>query len=162
MTVLLLLLETTNMIRFAAVPVLLVLAVPVRGAPPEKEPDNDQINVFTKVFLGTMGKHHGDKNANALREFIDPNYLTQHKLTDADLAAQMAPVWGTRRYDIADDRRTVLCFVETKSGSDPIVKEAILLRLSVHEGKVYLLPAKAPDAKTGSFVPWILRTKLPG
>jgi len=150
------------MIRFAAVPVLLVvcLAVPVRAADKEKEPDDDQIFVLTKVFLSTMGSHHGDKNANALREFIDPNYLKQHKLTDADLAAQMVPVWGIQRYDIADDRRTVLCFVETKSGSNAIVKEAILLRLSVHEDKVYLLPAKAPDAK-GSFAPWILRTKLP-
>lgn len=151
------------MIRFAAVPVLLVacLAVPVRAAPPDKEPDDDAINVLTKHFLATMGKHHGDKNANVLREFIDPDYLKQHKLTDADLAVPMVPVWGIHNYQTADDRRTVLCFVETKTGSDPVVKEAILLRLSVRDGKVYLLPAKAPDAKTGSFVPWILRTKLP-
>lgn len=153
------------MLRFAAVPVLLVVClavpVPVRAADKDKELDDEAIFVLTKSFLSKMGSHHGDKNANALREFIDPNYLKQHKLTDADLAAQMAPVWGIQRYEIATDRRTVLCFVETKSGSNAIVKEAILLRLSVHDGKVYLLPANAPDAKTGSFTPWILRTKIP-
>ncbi len=149
------------MIRFAALPVLLVacLAVPVRGAPPEKELDDDQIYVFTKVFLDAMRRHHGDKNGNALREYLDPGYLKQHKLTDADLAVQMAPVWNIYSYTIADDRRTVICFVDTNTDPKVRVKEAILLRLSVHEGKVYLLPAKAPDAKTGSFAPWILRTK---
>ncbi len=153
------------MIRFTALPVLLVaclaVPVPVRAAAPDKEPDNDAIYVLTKHFLATMGTHRGDKNANALREFIDPNYLKQHKLTDADLAAPIAPVWGIDTYEIADDRRTVLCFVETKTGTDAVVKEAILLRLSVHEGKVYLLPAKAPDAKTGSFTLWILRKRTP-
>ncbi len=149
------------MIRFAAVPVLLAacLAVPVRGAPPEKELDDDQIYVFTKVFLREMGRHHGDKNGNALREHIDPGYLKQHKLTDADLAVQIAPVRNIYSYSIADDRRTVLCFVDTTADPKAPLKEAIVLRLSVHEGKVYLLPAKAPDAKTGSFTPWILRTK---
>lgn len=151
------------MIRLTALPVLLVacLAVPGRAAAPDKEPDNDAIYVLTKHFLATMETHHRDKNANALREFIDPNYLKLHKLTDADLTAEMVPVWGTDNYKIAADRRTVLCFVETKTGTDTVVKEAILLRLSVHEGKPYLLPANAPDAKTGSFVPWILRTQLP-
>ena len=149
------------MIRFTALPVLLVvcLAVPGRAAPPDKEPDDDQIHVFTKTFLVTMRKHHGDKNANALREYLDPRYLKQHNLTDRDLAARMAPVGDILNYVIADDRRTVLCVVETKANPNAPVKEAILLRLSVHEGKPYLSP-KAPDPKTGSFTPWILRTKL--
>ena len=149
------------MIRFASVLLVAFLAVPVRGAPPEKEPDDDGIYVLTKSFLATMGTHHGDKNANSLREFIDPDYLKQHKLTDADLAVQMVPVWGINNYQIAADRRTVLCLVETKTGANAVIREAILLRLAVHDGKPYLLPAKAPDAKTGSFTPWILRTKLP-
>ena len=40
------------------------------------------------------------------------------------------------------------------------MKEAILLQTTVHEGKLYMVPAKAPDPKTGTFTPWILRTKL--
>jgi hypothetical protein len=150
------------MIRFAAVPVLLVACLAVPGRAADKEPDDDAIYVFTKVFLDEMRRHHGDKNGNALRKYIDPGYLKQHKLTDADLAAQMAPVWNIHNYNIAADRRTVLCQVSTKADSKAQVQELIVLRLSVHEGKVYLLPATAPDAKTGSFTPWILRTKVVG
>ena len=45
---------------------------------------------------------------------------------------------------------------------DPI-KEVLVLKMSDFEGKGgtrYLAPPKAPDPKTGSFAPWILRAKL--
>ena len=39
------------------------------------------------------------------------------------------------------------------------LKELTLFRVARHEGKLFLVPPKAPDPKTGSFVPWLLRTK---
>src|SRR6266542_4023331 len=118
-----------------------------------REPTEDDLHVFTKMFLVAMRNHHGDKNANALRDFFDPRYLKEHGLTDCDLHAQMAAVGNIRSYEIADDRRTILSFVETKeepNAKEP-VKELILIRVSLRERRLPLVPPKAPDPKTGSF-----------
>jgi hypothetical protein len=123
------------------------------------EPDLDQIHVLTKSFLVGMRRHHGDANANALRNYFDPRYLKKHNLTDRDLPAELTAVVGIHTYQVADDNRTVLCLVDTKEGGQT-VKEAIVLKVTVHERTLYLEPAKAPDPKTGRFTPWILRTKL--
>ncbi len=163
------------MIRFAAISALLVacLTVPGRSAPPDRfpeppaafligdrEPTDDDLDSFTKMFLVAMRNHHQDKNANALREFLDPRYLKEYHLTEGDLHAQMAAVGNIRSYEIAADRRTILCFVETKEDAikEP-VKELILIRVSFHERRLYLVPPSEPDRKTGSFTPWLLRTK---
>src|SRR5215207_9636067 len=156
------------MIRFtlpALLAVCLVVEAPVRsvahaGGPPfeignRTEPDDTDLFVMTKMFLVAMRNHHKDKNGNALRGYFDPRYLKQHTLTDRDLSVQMAAVGDIHNYVIADDRRTILCFVDTKenpNAKEP-VKEAILLRIVLHEGKLYLAPVKAPDAKTGTFSP---------
>jgi hypothetical protein len=164
------------MIRFT-LPALLVVCLaveaPVRHATASAgelpisignrtEPNDDDLHVITKMFLVAMRNHHTDKNGNALRGYFDPRYLKKHNLTDRDLSVQMAAVWNIYNYVIADDRQTILCFVDTKenpNAKEP-VKEAILLRIVLLEGKLYVSPVKAPDAKSGSFTPWILRTKF--
>jgi len=161
------------MIRYSTLCTLLVCAVlpthiwsapPDRSGPPpdldqQKEPDEDQRNVFTKTFLVAMRNHHGDRNANAVREFFDPRYLKKHGLTDRDLSATLAPVRNIYSYEYADDKQTILCLVDTDANPQKPVREIILLRYTVHEGKMYLTPARAPDPKTGVITPWILRTK---
>ena len=51
--------------------------------------------------------------------------------------------------------------METKvdpNAREPL-KESILIRVALPEGKHFLVPRKVPDSKTGSFTPWLLRTK---
>jgi hypothetical protein len=167
------------MIRFTALPVLMVVCLTfpthVQSALKDKgaalsnlpfeegrEPNQDDYNVFTKTFLVGMRNHHGDKNANALREFIDPRYLKKHGLTERDLSAEVLAVGNIHNYLVADDKQTILCLVETEENPRQAVNETILLRVAVHEGKLYLSPVKAPDPTTGAFKLWILRTKEGG
>ncbi len=135
------------------------LEVTADAPPATSEPNEDQVLAFTKTFLVAMRTHHGDRNGNAIREYFDPHYLKKYHLLDRDLAVQMAPIGNIWNYEVADDRRTILCLVETQATPNAPVKEALLLRVAVHEGKLYVSPVKAPDPKTGSFTPWILRTK---
>ncbi len=90
------------------------------------------------------------------RNFIDPRYLKKHGLTDRDIAYEILDHQGLNSYQVADDLRTILFQVDAKGGG----KELIIVRWVVYEGHLYLSPEKAPDAKTGIFKPWILRTKV--
>ncbi len=169
------------MSRFAALAVLLVTCLlagtPGPSAQPDKgrdasglpfaignreEPELNQLQAFAKDFCVAMRRLHGEKGGNALRPYFDPRYLKKHGLLDRDLSVNTAAVVPIFAIDVADDMRTVLCVVGTKANpkDKESVKEAILLRVTVHEGKLYLMPHKAPDPKSGTFTPWILRTKL--
>lgn len=157
------------MIRSAAIPVCLVACLvavtPGRAAPPEVPRTQNEMRVaaLAKRVCVALMNHHGDNNANALREFIDPGYLKKHGLTDGDLSVAMPAVGGIFDIQVADDEQTVLCIVRTGPVAKDPVKEVLVFRVSDTEGKGgvrYLLPPKAPDSKTGVFTPWILRTKL--
>ncbi len=124
------------------------------------EPTPDQLAMIAKSFCAEMRRHHGDGNANALRRYFDPQYLKKHNLTDRDLPAEMTPVMNIHAIEVADDNRTVLCVVDTRSGGRTGPREVLLLRATVRERTLYLEPVKAPDPKTGRFTPWILRSKL--
>lgn len=116
-----------------------------------------------KAFCVAMRNHHGDKNANALREYIDPRYLEKHELKHGDLAMPMLPVGPIFEIQIADDDATIYCVIGTGGTSEAPIKEVLVLKMSDFEekgGKRYLIPPKPPDSKTGSFAPWILRAKL--
>ncbi len=118
---------------------------------------------MAKGFCVAMRNHHGDKNANALREYIDPAYLKKHGLTDCDLSVPMLAVGALWNIEIADDGRTILCIVQNEANAKVPINEVLLLRVSDYEGKGgerYLLPSNAPDPKTGTFSPWILRSKI--
>ncbi|WP_052640007.1 RNA polymerase sigma factor [Zavarzinella formosa] len=130
-------------------------------APPEAPPTQMEMRLAATVkqFLVTMRNHHGDKNANALREFIDPRYLKMHDLTDRDLSVPMPAVGSIINFETAGDGQTILCIVDVEATPPKKIREALLLRVSVHEGKPYITPQKAPDPKTGAFTPWILRTR---
>ena len=131
---------------------------------PEARPTQTEMRVLAmaKSFCVAMRNHHGDKNANALREYIDPAYLKKHDLTDRDLSIPMAAVGALWNIDVADDGRTILCILQTGANARERINEILLLRVSDTEGKGgerYLLPPNAPDPKTGAVTPWILRTK---
>jgi hypothetical protein len=57
--------------------------------------------------------------------------------------------------NLSDDPSTALVVADSEGGA----KECFLFRLAVHEGEVYISPLKAPDKKSKSFSPWILRAK---
>ncbi len=131
------------------------------ATPPEVFPTQREMrrDVILKTFMVTLRNHHGDKNANALREFIDPRYLKEHGLTDRDLSISMPAVGSLYTIAPADDDQTFLAIVSTEADPKMKVREAFLLRVSFIEGKHYITPLKAPDPKTGAFTPWILRTR---
>ena len=124
-------------------------------------PTDEDLLVFAKMFCSRMQTHYEDKNANALRAFFDPRYLKKHGLTDRDLSAELAGGGGIYNILVADDKETILCLMDTRAHPTDkgTIREAIILRVSVHEGNLYLSPLKAPDPKSGVFAPWILRTK---
>ncbi len=133
--------------------------------PDEVHPTQDEMRLLAaaKAFCVAMRNNHGDKNANALREFIDPRYLEKNKLKDVDLAIPMLPVGSIFDLQIAEDGLTIYCVVGTGGTTKDPIKEVLVLKMSDFEGKGgtrYLAPPKAPDPKTGSFAPWILRAKL--
>ena len=75
----------------------------------------------------------------------------------------MLAVGALWNIEVADDGRTILCFVRNGANAKVPINEVLLLRVSDHEGKGgerYLLPSNAPDPMTGAFTPWILRTKI--
>lgn len=118
---------------------------------------------MAKGFCVAMRNHHRDKNANALRKYIDPAYLKKHDLMDRDLIVPMLAVGALWNIEVADDGRTILCIVQNEANAKVPINEVLLLRVSDYEGKGgerYLLPSNAPDPKTGAFTPWILRSKI--
>lgn len=168
------------MLRCTALPGLLwiglVAGFPGLSAPPQEErgtnglpfvlrnpeePDEMELLVFAKQFCVAM-RERGGGSAAPLRAFIDPRYLRQHNLEAGPFPIQTAAVVPIFTLQVADDRKTVLCVVGTRenAAAGETVREAILLRVTVHEGKLYLLPVRGPDPATGSFNPWILRTRL--
>jgi hypothetical protein len=125
----------------------------VSGLPfPAEEPTEDGLAVVTKSFFAKMRTYPDIR----FREFFDPRYLKKHGLTDRDIAFEFSDSQSICNIDVADDRQTVLVVLEQKGG----VKEAFVMRWIVYEGHLYVSPEKAPDAKTGIFAPWILRTKV--
>ncbi|WP_020472596.1 hypothetical protein [Zavarzinella formosa] len=57
------------------------------------------------------------------------------------------------------DGQTTLCIVDVEATPPKKIREALLLRVFVHEGKPHIAPQKAPNPKTGAFTPWILGTR---
>ena len=88
--------------------------------------------------------------------FIDPRYLAKHGLSEGELPVKTIVVGSVFNMTIAQDRRTVVCEVSTREHE----KDLILLRLTLHEGALYLSPGTPPDEQGGTFSPWILRMKL--
>ncbi|PAY19778.1 hypothetical protein CKO51_09210 [Rhodopirellula sp. SM50] len=121
-----------------------------------EQPTESQLSAFAKGFCVAMRRRHAEENVPSLRGYFDPSYLQQHGLLDGDFQLQMRPVYGIRNIQLADDRRTILCYYETNQGRS----EVILLRTVVREGKLYLSPVKPPDATTRRFEPWILHVAL--
>jgi len=134
----------------------------------DREPDDTDLSAFAKDFCVEMRKYNGlsggdpKPDAARLRKYFDPRFLEKHNLADDEFPVQMAPVFPIYTMQIADDRKTILCVVGTKENASAkdLVKEGILLRVIVHEKKLYLSPEKGPDPKTKTFTPWILRMKL--
>ena len=121
------------------------------------EPTDTQLNAFAKIFCVALRKlNSDDSKAHALRVFIDPRYLAKHGLSEGELPVKTIVVGSVFNMTIAQDRRTVVCEVSTREHE----KELILLRLTLHEGALYLSPGTPPDEQGGTFSPWILRMKL--
>ena len=122
-----------------------------------EEPTRTQLLHFSKMFCVALRKLNNDESKRgALRVFFDPRYLEAHDQREGAFPVETVAVGAVFNIQIANDRRTAVCQVET----DENPKELILLRLTVHEGKLYLTPHAPPDPKTRSFTPWIYRMKL--
>lgn len=127
-----------------------------RGLPIKvaSEPNEDMLLADSKLFMSRMPSGHGDLR---FRDLFDPRYLKKHGLADKDIAFEVidsTSFRGIHNIQVADDKQTVLCTIDTKDG-----KELFILRWVVYEGHLYISPEKAPDPKTGIFKPWILRSK---
>ena len=121
-----------------------------------EEPTETQLLAFAKSFCVAMRRQHDNADVPALRGYFDPRYLEEHALLDGDFRVQVVPIGVIHNIRMADDKRTLLCYVETGDRQ----KEAIRLRAVTREGRLYLLPPKAPDEKTQLVTPWILRMSL--
>ena len=121
-----------------------------------EEPTEAQQLVIAKSFCVAMRRNHNREQVPELRGYFDPRYLKEHELLNGDFKVRMAPVMNIRNILLAKDKRTLLCMVETSKGA----KELILLQTTVHDGKLYLLPARAPNRTSKSITPWILHTSL--
>jgi hypothetical protein len=109
-----------------------------------------------KEFVAALREQYTDESASALRKFIDPRYLKKHGLQDGAFRIQRVMTGAIYDNRLSDDPRTALIVVKTENAA----KEWFLFRLTVHEGKVYVSPLSAPDNKSQSFHPWILRVKV--
>jgi hypothetical protein len=109
-----------------------------------------------KSFVASLRKRFSDEAAGELREFIDPRYLKAHKLQDGAFPIRRVVTGAIYANYPSADPRTILVIAETAEAA----KEAFLFRLTVYEGKVYILPLAPPDPETRSFEPWILRERL--
>jgi len=128
---------------------------PARLTDAERQALEEGGPVVAKVFIATLRKRFSDENAAELRKFIDPRYLKEHGLQDGAFPIQRVVTGDIHNNNLSDDPSTALVVADTEGGT----KECFLFRLTVHEGAVYILPLKAPDKKSKSFKPWILRAK---
>ena len=138
-----------------------VVGGPRRADPPARptEAERQRLEeggpVVTKTFVAALRKRFTDETAAELRKFIDPRYLKEHGLQDGAFPMQRVVTGDIHNNNLSDDPSTALVVADTEGG----VKECFLFRLTVHEGAVYIAPLKAPDQKSKSFHPWILRAK---
>ena len=122
-----------------------------------EEPTETQLLIISKVFCVALRKLNNDESKRAaLRVFFDPRYLEKHDLKEGAFPVKTVAVGAVFNIQIANDRRTAICEVQTEQNP----KELLLLRLTVHDGKLYLTPVAPPDPKTRSFTPWIFRMKI--
>jgi hypothetical protein len=112
--------------------------------------------VVTKTFIAALRERLSDKEAAKLREFIDPRYLKEHGLQEGAFPIQRVVTGDIYSNHLSADPTTALVVAGTEGG----VKECFLFRLTVHEKNVYIAPLRAPDKKSKSFSPWILRVKV--
>ena len=121
------------------------------------EPDELQLFAFSKRFCGALQKlNNGEIERDALRVFFDPLYLEAHDLKEGAFPVTTVAVRWVFDIQLANDRRTVVCEVETEENQ----KELLLLRLTVHDRRVYLTPHAPPDPTTRRFTPWIFRMEV--
>src|SRR5262245_13512895 len=129
---------------------------PARLTDAERQALEEGGPVVTKVFIATLRQRFSDEKAAELRKFIDPRYLKEHGLQDGAFPIQRVVTGDIYHNDRSDDPSTALVVAGTEGGA----KECFLFRLTVHEGKVYIAPLKAPDKKSKSFNPWIHRVQV--
>ena len=121
------------------------------------EPDELQLFAFSKRFCGALQKlNNGEIERDAFRVFFDPLYLEAHDLKEGAFPVTTVAVRWVFDIQLANDRRTVVCEVETEENQ----KELLLLRLTVHDRRVYLTPHAPPDPTTRRFTPWIFRMEV--
>jgi hypothetical protein len=129
---------------------------PARLTDAERQALEEGGPVVTKTFIAALRERFSDEKAAELRKFIDPRYLKEHGLQDGLFPIQRAVTGDIYNNNLSDDPSTALVVADTEGGA----KECFLFRLTVHEGNIYIAPLKAPDKKSKSFKPWILRAKV--
>jgi uncharacterized protein (TIGR03067 family) len=112
---------------------------------------------FAKMFCVALRRNHSNPGAPVFREYLDPEYLKKHGLTDREFPIRTAPVVNIFSIHVPDDPHTILCYVDMRTG----VREAILLRTVTRAGRLYLSPLSPPETGTRVVTPWILRAELP-
>ncbi|QDU35755.1 hypothetical protein Mal4_00370 [Maioricimonas rarisocia] len=121
------------------------------------EPTETQLLILAKSFCVEMRRHHNEGTSRKFRrQYFDPRYLAEHGLKPDELPVEMAAVGPIFNLQVADDRHTIVCHVGTGENQ----REVLVLRVTEHEGSVYLQPLRPPHAQTGRITPWILRMKL--
>ncbi len=124
--------------------------------PAERQHLTEAWPVITKVYAVQHYNRYTDAEAGKLREFIDPRYLKEHRLTEGNFPMERVVFKTTWRTQVSDDLQTAIFVAETEAG----VKELFVFRMTIYDNRIYFLPSTPPDKTTKSFKPWILRMKL--
>ncbi len=106
------------------------------------------------------GPQTGEKAA-WFRNFIDPQYLAEHNLTEGDLPLMTLPFREVRDIRVSDDLETAYCVVTTEDQGT----EVFLFRF-INDGaepyaRYHFRPANPPDEQTGFIEPWVLWARVP-
>jgi hypothetical protein len=129
---------------------------PARLTDAERQRLEEGGGVVTKTFIAALRERFSDEKAAELRKFIDPRYLKEHGLEKGAFPILRVVTKDIHSNHLSGDPSTALVVAETEAAA----KECFLFRLTVHEGTVYIAPLTAPDKKSKSFSPWILRVKV--
>jgi hypothetical protein len=124
----------------------------------------------SKTLGATMRTRFTNQTAGELRQFIDPDYLKEHKLTEGPFPMERF-FTNTDIVDnrLCDDYQTGILIVQTDPAKN--TRELFVFRVTytksrrlpgggVESSRAYILPPAPPDQTTKTFKPWIFRTKL--
>jgi hypothetical protein len=124
----------------------------------------------SKTLGATMRTRFKDQTAGELRQFIDPVYLKENKLTEGPFPMERfltnTDIVENR---LCDDYQTGILIVQTDPATN--TRELFVFRVTytksrrlpgggVESSRAYILPPAPPDPITKTFKPWIFRTKL--